>query len=83
MPSLINKPLVKLTEKPVQQPKILTVPIPESSRIHDYFTPIPDCAIPQTTFGDDSGSRMVKRKTIQDINREIPMYPDLDLQTPS
>ena len=26
--------------------------------------------------GDNSSSRMVKRKTIQDISREIPMYPD-------
>ena len=37
---------------------------------------IPDHAIPQTGSSDDSSSRMVKRKTIQDINREIPMYWD-------
>ena len=37
---------------------------------------IPDYTIPQTRLRDDSSSRMVKRKTIQDISREIPMYPD-------
>ena len=38
--------------------------------------PILDYAIPQTRFNDDSSSRMVKRKTIQDFSREIPGYPD-------
>ena len=33
-------------------------------------------AIPQIKSSSDSGSRMVKRKTIQDISREIPTYPD-------
>ena len=44
--------------------------------MHDKITPIPDYAIPQTGSSDDSNCRMVKRKTIQDVNREIPMYPD-------
>ena len=77
MPPPIIKPIVKLIEKPIEQPKvILKVPIPESSRKHDKITPIPDYAIPQTGSGYDSSSIMVKRKTIQDISREIPMYPD-------
>ena len=84
MSPLINKPIVKLTENPILhiqdmvQPKITSkVPIPEKSSIHDKAIPIPDYAIPQTRSRDDSGSRMVKRKTIQDISREILMYPDL------
>ena len=32
--------------------------------------------IPQTKSREDPSSRMVKRKTIQDIGREIPTYPD-------
>ena len=32
--------------------------------------------IPQTRSRDDSNSRMVKRKTVQDIRREILTYPD-------
>ena len=50
--------------------------MPENSRIHDKITPIPDYAIPQTRSREDSSSRMVKRKMTQDINGEIPMYPD-------
>ena len=74
---LINKSIEKLSEKePIGQPKVaLKVPIPESPRIHDKIIPIPDYAIPQTRSVDESGSRMVRRKTMQDISREIPMYP--------
>ena len=78
----IDKPIVKLTKKPIpytqkiEQPKItLKVPIPECSSIHDKIIPIPDYTIPQTRSADDSSFRMVKRKTIQDISRKIPMYP--------
>ena len=47
----------------MEQPKITSkVPIPESSSIHDKIIPIPDYAIPQTTSGDESSFRMVKRK---------------------
>ena len=35
-----------------------------------------DYIIPQTRSGSNLNSRMVKRKTIQDISREIPMYTD-------
>ena len=83
MSPLINKPIATLTEQPIphnqnmEQPKItLKVPIPKSSGINDKSIPIPDYTIPQTRSGDDSSSRMVKRKTIQDISREIPMYPN-------
>ena len=63
----INKPIVK----PVEQPKVTSkVPIPESYKIHDKITPIPDYTMPQTKYSDDSGSRMVKRKTILDISKK-------------
>ena len=52
------------------------VPIPESFRVHDKIIPIPEYTVPQTRSGDDSSSRKVKRKTIQDISGEIPRYPD-------
>ena len=54
----------------------MKVPIPESSGIHTKIIPIPDSTIPQTRSSDDSCSRLVKIKTIQDISREIPRYPD-------
>ena len=61
----------------MEQPKVtLKVPISESSSIHDKVIPIPDYTIPQTRYGDDSSSRMVKRKPIQDISREILRYQD-------
>ena len=64
---------MELTEKPVEQPKItLRVTMPESSRIHDKNTPIPDYTIPQIRSRDDSGYR----KTIQDMSRDIAIYPD-------
>ena len=59
----INKPIVKVSEKPIEQPKVTSkIPIPESSSIHDEIIPIPDHAIPQTRSGDDSSFRMVKIK---------------------
>ena len=73
MLSPFNKPIVQLMKKQIDQPK---VPVPKTSRKHDKIVPIPAYAIPYTRSGDDSGSRMVKRKTIQDVNRKIPIYPD-------
>ena len=73
----MTKPIVNLSEKPIEQPRVtLKVPVQESSCIQDKIIPIPDYTIPQTRFSDDSGSRMVKRKTIQDVSREIPRYQD-------
>ena len=84
VPPPINKPIVKLMEKPTEQPKvILKVSIPQNSRIHDKIIPIPDYTIPQTRSDDDPGSRVVKRKTIWKVSREIPMYPDPTYRPPS
>ena len=70
-PLPISEPIVQVTEKPVEQPK---VPVPETFRTCDKI--VPDHAIPHLCSEDDSSSRMVKRNTIQDVNREIPIYPD-------
>ena len=51
--------------------------------MHDKIIPIPDYAIPQTRSGDNSSSKLVKRKIIQDISREISMYPDPIYRPPS
>ena len=69
---LISKPFVQVMEKPVEQPK---VPVHETSKMHDKIKPVPDSTIPHSS-GDDSSSRKVKRKSIQDTSREIPIYPD-------
>ena len=50
--------------------------VPENPQIHDKIIPVTDYVIPQTRSGGPLNSRMVNRKTIQDISREIPMYPD-------
>ena len=61
----------------MEQSKVaLKVPTSESSSIQVKITPVPDYAIPQKISGDDPRSRMVKRKLIQDVSREIPRYPD-------
>ena len=73
MPQPINKQIVTLSEKTIEQQMVgAKVPISESSRMHDKITPIPDYVIPQTRPRDDSGSR----KNIQDNSREILRYPD-------
>ena len=81
MPPPLNKPIAKLTEKPIEQPKIISkVPIPENST--HKITPTPHYTIPKTRSSDDSSSRMVKRKTIQDVSKEIPMYADPTYRPP-
>ena len=56
-------------EKPIYQPK---VQIPKISRIHDKIVPIPDYAIPHTRSRDES----------EDVNREMPIYPDPTYRPP-
>ena len=84
VPPLLHKHHIQEKEKRIlqqpqnlAQPKItLKVPVPDSSQIHETFTPVPDYVIPKTGSGDDSNFRTIKRKTIQDISREIPTYSD-------
>ena len=76
VPQLMSRPVVKEMEKTWEQPKVISkVPIPEISTICDKI--IPDYAIPHLSSGDNSSSKMVKSKTIQDVSRKIPTYPDL------
>ena len=84
VPPPLHQPIIQLTEKN-NLTKIskynatkttLKVPVPDSSQIHDKFIPVPDYIIPITRSRDDSNSRMVKRKTIQDISWDIPTYSD-------
>ena len=56
--------------------------VQESSGPHDKFIPVPNYVIPHTRSGDDSKSRTIKRKTIQDISREIPAYTDPNYRPP-
>ena len=82
--TLLDRPIIQLKEKLIsQQSRYLEqlqitwkVPVPEQSWIDDKIIPVPDYPIPETIFGDETSSRTVKRKTIQDISREIPTYPD-------
>ena len=67
-----------MMEKPIDQP---TVPVPKTSRKHN-IVPIPDYTIPHTRSRDDSSSRMVNIKTIQDVSREKPIYPDPTYRPP-
>ena len=77
----ISKPNVQVMEKPVEQPK---VQMPETSRTHDKTktVPMPDKTIPHISSRDDSGSRTASRRTIQDINRELPSYPNSTYRPP-
>ena len=69
----IPKSIMQVMEKPIEQPKAIML---ETSIIRDKVLPIPNYAIPHVKSKDDSGSKMVERKAIQDISREIPIDPD-------
>ena len=69
--TLISKPIAQVVEKLVEQPKL---PVSKISRRCDKI--VLDYAIPHISSGDDSSSRMIKRKTIQGVIREIPIYSD-------
>ena len=87
----LNKPIIQLTETPILQipqnivqPKITSkVPVPESSQIYDKFIPVPNYKIPQTGSGDDSKSRTIRRKSMQDMSRKNPAYTDPIYRPPS
>ena len=66
IPILINKPIAQTMENP---PNILA---PKSPNAQDKVIPIPNYAIPQMKHRGDASLR----KTIQDVSREIPIYPD-------
>ena len=43
--------------------------------MQDKAVPKPNYTIPHIKSKDDSDSRIVGRKIIQDVSREIPIYP--------
>ena len=63
---------MQATEK---QPKVLALDTPE---IQDKVLPKPNFAMLQMKHRDDTSSR----KTIQDLSRKIPIYPDPVYQSP-
>ena len=50
--------------------------MPKTPKIQDNIILIPNYAILHIKSKGDSGSRMFERKAIQDVSREIPIYPD-------
>ena len=66
---IISRPIVQVTEKPVEQPKVL---VPKPSRIQEKIMPIPDYTIPHISSGDDSGSRMLKERLYRILIGKIP-----------
>ena len=54
----------------------MKVLVPESSQINDKFIPVPDYVIPITISGDDSSFEWYKGKIMQNISRDIQMYPN-------
>ena len=52
--------------------KHLNVLAPKSPKIWDKVVPVPNYTIPSMKHRGDTSSR----KTIQDVSKEIPIYPD-------
>ena len=50
--------------------------IPEIAKMQDKVTTIPNFTIPPIQTRDESSTKMIDRKTIQDIAKEIPIYTD-------
>ena len=78
MSSPLDEPIQSTGEPILQQPQntaqpktALKVSVPENSRPHDKFIPVP-----QTRSRDNSKSRSVNRNGIQSISREVPPYAD-------
>ena len=90
MTPLLDKPIIQMVEKPIsQQPQNIIWPkttskvsVPDSSQLQDKFILVPDYVIPQTRYDDDSNSIRIKRKTMQDISREILAYADPIYRSP-
>ena len=57
-------------------------PLPNTSNIQDIAIPIQNFATPQVKPRGDTSTKIIDRKTIQDVGREIPIYPDPVYQPP-
>ena len=69
--SLTSKPLTQVIEKPPS--KVL---LPNTSKVPDRAMPIPNYTTSQVKPKGHTTTKMIDRKTIQDVDREIPIYPD-------
>ena len=69
MATPISKPIVQMTKN-------------RTSRIQDKILPIPNYTVPHIRSRDGSCSRMVNRKTMQDINKELLTYPCANYRPP-
>ena len=78
MKTFISKPLMQAKEKP--PPKVL---LPNTSKVKDIAISIPNFATPQVKPKSDRSTKMIDRKTIQDVGREISIYPDPVHRPPS
>ena len=58
-------------EKP--PPEVLQ---PDTSKIQDTAIPIPNFTIPQVKPKGHVSTKIIDRKTIQDVGRKIPICPD-------
>ena len=56
--------------------------MPKTPKMQDKVILMPNYAILHIKSIDDSGSRMVQRKAIQDVRRDIPIYPDTVYRPP-
>ena len=59
---------MQVVEKPLK--------IPDIPRTQDIVMTIPNSAISPLQSKGDSGIKMIDRKMIHDVAREIPIYPD-------
>ena len=56
--------------------------IPYIPKTQDKITTIPNFAFPPLQLKIDSSTRMIDKKLIQDVVREISIYPDLVYRPP-
>ena len=71
-PTPTNKPIVHIMESP---PKVFAS---KSPKVQDVVIPIPNYTIPEIKSRGDASTR----KTLQDMSREIPIYPNPVYQLP-
>ena len=67
----ISKSIVQATEK--QPSEILR---PNTSKTQDIAIPIPDDTTPSIKFQADTSTRVIDRNILQDVKKEITIYPD-------
>ena len=77
-----RKPIIQIAKRPIQSKSGSKVSVPERSIIlessghHDKVISVSNYTILQTMSEHDSISRTIRRKSMQDIRREIPAYAD-------